>query len=228
MTGSRDMLLLVALFSAQVLVATTMLEQREQTEPIAVPPGYETGLAVSLGDGEFFFRSSALHLINAGVSGGQAIPLKNLDFARLQDWFFLLDRFDSRSNLVPVLAGYWFGFTQHRPDARYIVDYLLARAEIDPEQGWRWRLQAIYLAKHRIGDLDLAFEIAQSSAAIDDPNAPFFLKQMPAFVLEDMGEEEAALILLQSIMATHPELPDDEARFLQIAIDRISSTKQDE
>ena len=228
MTGSRDTLLLVAIFSAQVLVASTMLEFRERSEPIAVPPGFETGLAVSLGDGEFFFRSSALHLINAGVSGGQVVPLKDLDFARLQDWFFLLDRFDARSNLVPVLAGYWFGFTQHRPDARYVVDYLLARAENDPEQGWRWRLQAIYLAKHRIEDLELALEIAEATAAIDDPNAPFFLKQMPAFVLEDMGEAEAALILLQSIMATHPDLPDDEARFLQIAIDRMRSVQQDE
>lgn len=228
MTGSRDTLLLVAIFAAQVLVASTMLEYRERTEPITIPPSYETGLAVSLGDGEFFFRSSAMHLTNAGVSGGQTIPLKDLDFARLQEWFFLLDRFDSRSNLIPVLAGYWFGFTQYRPDARYIIDYLLARAENDPEQAWRWRLQAIYLAKHRVEDLDLALEIAEATAATDDPNAPFFLKQMPAFVLEDMGEEEAALILLKTIMATHPDLPDDEARFLQIAIDRMSSTQQDE
>ena len=228
MAGSREVLLLIVLICAQVLVATTWLEQRKLTEPIAPPPSYETGLAVSLGDGEFFFRSSALHLINAGVSGGQAIPLKNLDFERLQAWFFLLDRFDPRSNLVPVLAGYWFGFTQYRPDARFIVDYLLARAENDPDDAWRWRLQAIFLAKHRIGDLDLALEIAEFTAALDDPNAPFFLKQMPAFVLEDMGDQEAALILLQSIMATHPDLPDDEARFLQIAIDRMSRTQQDE
>jgi len=219
---------LLALFAGQIYVGSLLLDKREQASTVISPPSYEAALAISLGDREFFFRNGALHLINLGVSGGRAVPLKDLDYEALEAWFHLLDAFDSRSNLVPVIAGYWFGFTQNTADVRHVIDYLLARAEIDEETGWRWRMQAMYLAKHRMGDLDLALEIATDAAERDDPNAPFFMAQMPAFVLEDLGEEEAALILLLAIQEANPDLPDDEARFLQIAIDRLSNAQQEE
>jgi len=213
---------LAVVLTAQVLVGYGLLDRRASQMVLTPPPSHEVALASALGDGEFFFRKGVLELTNIGVTGGTLVPMKELDYADLTGWFSLLDTFDPRSMAVPYLAAYWYGFTPNRPDSRYVIDYLLARAEIDPLQGWRWRVQAMFFAKHRLGDLDLALEIAENLAARDDPEAPFWVKHMPAFMLEGMGEREAALILLAGIMESKPDMADDERQILIDAIERLT------
>jgi hypothetical protein len=71
------------------------------------------------------------------------------------------------------------------------------------------------LAKHRLKDLALARRYA---AAIDRqttaPGVPLWARQMEIFILEDMGELEAAKIMLGGLLHSG-ELDDPaEARFL--------------
>lgn len=217
-----DLALVAALLAAQVTVGFGLLDRRAQERTLAPPPTREVALASALGDGEFFFRTGLLKLINLGVTGGELVPMKELDYGDLTGWFYLLDSLDPRSVTVPSLAAYWYGFTPKTADSRYIIDYLLSRAEFDAHDGWRWRVQAMFFAKHRLGDLELALAIAQDLAARDDPEAPYWVEHMPAFMLEGLGENEAALILLVSIMESKPEMSGDERFALQIAIDRLT------
>ena len=223
MTQARGNLAFLAfVLAAQVLVGYGLLDRRAASEALAPPPSHDVALASALGDGEFFFRKGVLMLANIGVSGGVLVPMKELDYADLTGWFSLLDSFDARSMAVPYLASYWYGFTPNTADSRHVIDYLLARAAIDPQEGWRWRVQAMFLAKHRLEDLDLALAIAQDLAGRDDPRAPFWVAHMPAFILNDMGESEAALILLGGIMESKPDMTDDERAILSEAIERLN------
>ena len=45
---------------------------------------------------------------------------------------------------------------------------------------------------------------------------------MPAFILNDMGDSEAALILLGGIMESKPDMADDERAILSEAIERLN------
>ena len=216
-----DLLVLVLLLACQIAVGAGLLDRRARNVVIAPAPSQEAGLAGALGDGQFLFRHGVLKLLNVGVTGGELVPMKELDYELLTGWMYLLDSLDPRSLIVPYLAAYWYGFTPDTEDSRAIIDYLLARAEIDPAHGWRWRVQALYFAKHRLGDLDLALAIAEDLAARDDPAAPYWVEHMPAFVLEEMGEREAALILLVGIMESEPNLSDDERDALTRAIERL-------
>jgi len=224
MTRHRgDALLLALPLAAQALVGVWLMERQAMAEVLPPPPTEAGAVASALGDGEFFFRNGVLKVLNVGVAGGELVPLKDLDYGELAAWFLLLDKLDARSTIVPYLAAYWYGHTPNRPDSRYIVDYLLERAEIDARHGWHWRVVAMYLARHKLQDLDLALGIAEDLAARDDPEAPYWVAHMPAFVLERMDEREAALILLVGILETKPDLSDEERDALLRAIDRLNN-----
>ena len=223
MTPSRaNLAFLVVILAAQLLVGLGLLDRRASRPALTPPPSHAVSLASALGDGEFFFRGGVMRMMTIGVTGGELVPMRELDYGDLTGWFSLLDSFDPRSLTVPYLAAYWYGFTPNTPDARYIIDYLLSRATFDAKHGWRWRVQAMYLAKHRLGDLELALSIAEDLAARDDPEAPYWVEHMPAFMLEGLGEREAALILLMSIMESTPDMSDDERDALNRAIERLN------
>lgn len=219
----RDLLLLALPLACQVLVGAWLLDHRAQASVLPPPPSEAGALASALGDREFFFRNGVLKVLNVGVTGGDLVPIRELDYGTLAAWFRLLDRLDSRSIIVPYLASYWYGHTPNRPDSRHVIDYLLERAAIDPSHGWHWRVVAMYLADHRLQDQALALAIAEETAARDDPEAPYWVVHMPAFVLEGLGEREAALILLVGILESKPDLSDEERDALARAIDRLES-----
>ncbi len=115
---------------------------------------------------------------------------------------------------MPTLAGWYFGQTFEPADLRRIVAYLSAVGARDPARNWPWLAQAVYLARHRLHDLPLALQIARHLAGLAGTAAPLWVQQMPAFVLAQVGEREAARDLLLTILATDRDLPDDERAFM--------------
>lgn len=142
-------------------------------------------------------------------------PLAAYDYQRLDDWLALLDQLDPEADYLPTLAGFYFGQTRDPADLRRIVAYLLRIGARDPARNWRWLAHAAYLARHRLHDLPLALEVAQHLAGLDDPAVPLWARQLPAFVLAEVGEDEAARDLLRAILATDRALSGDDVRFME-------------
>src|SRR5687768_14427417 len=71
-------------------------------------PSQEALHAMSFGDGQLYFRWLALNVQNMGDTYGRFTPLRLYDFSKLTLWFERLDGLDSRSNMVPALASYYF------------------------------------------------------------------------------------------------------------------------
>ena len=184
------------------------------------PPPAALAPLLTLGDGQLFYRAASFGLQNMGDGGGRTTPLAAYDYGRLDRWFHLLDRLDPAAHYVPTLAGWYFGQTPEPADLRRIVAYLSAIGARDPAHNWRWLAQAVYLARHRLHDVPLALEIARHLAGLAGNEAPLWVRQMPAFVLSEVGEREAARDLLATILATDPNLPDDERVFMRRLIDQ--------
>lgn len=178
------------------------------------PPAALASL-VTLGDAQLFYRGATFGLQNMGDQGGRVTPLVDYDYDRLGVWFDLLDGLDPTANYVPTLAAFYFSQTPAKEDLRSIVGYLSRIGSRDPARNWRWLAHAVYLARHRLGDLSLALEVAQQLAGLAGSEAPLWVKQMPAFVLAAVGEREAADDLLQTILSTDPNLSVDEIAFMQ-------------
>ncbi len=183
-------------------------------------PAPRVALALALGDRQFLYRASAFALQNMGDEGGRVTPLRNYDYRRLGGWFQLLDAFDAESQYLPVLVGYYFGLTPNTEDLRIVISYLARIAVRDPERNWRWLMHAVYLARHRVKDTRLALDLAYRAAALDAPGIPLWTKQMPALVLAEIGETEAARDLFEALLESDPNIPPEEMDFMKDFIDR--------
>lgn len=208
---------LAALVGAFALQALFWLNTRALRPSFAVLPPVPTKEAVqalAFGDGQFLYRALGLNIQNAGDDGGRFTPLHSYDYRRLEGWFMVLDNLDPVSDFVPVVAGYYYSNTKKQDDVRHVVSYLRHHAMNDPARKWRWLAHAVYLARHRVKDQHLALEVANQLAGLRVPGLPSWTRQMPAFILADLGDDEAARAVLMSIIATDPNLPVEERAFI--------------
>jgi tetratricopeptide (TPR) repeat protein len=175
-------------------------------------PGETTVKALALGDEQTFFRALALNLQNAGDTFGRSTALYKYDFNRLYHWFLLLDGLDARSNYVPTMASFYFSQTQHRPDVRYVVDYLVKHADGRVAEKWWWLVQASYLAEHKLRDAERALAIAKLLEG--ERSIPIWAQQMPAFFYEKQGEMDKAAAIIEAVIKDAPSLKQSELNFM--------------
>lgn len=174
---------------------------------------------MSLGDDQLFYRAAALGLQNEGDWAGELTPLTDYDYTRLAAWFTLLSRIDPHSQYAPTLAGYYYGQSRNPEQVRLIVEYLRRLAEDNPRRQWRWLAYGVYLARHRIKDQSLALDLAYQLAALPVAGLPIWTRQLPAFVLADTGDKEAARDILEAILDSTPDLQKSEQYFMRNYID---------
>lgn len=159
-------------------------------------PGRQALHAMTFGDDQFYFRILAFNIQNAGDTFGRSTSLRYYDFNKLYMWFNLLDELDTKSNMIPAMATYYFSQTQNTADVRYVVDYLYTHSTRDVGGKWWWLVQSIYLAMHKLNDNDLALKV---SAPLVDKTVPVWAQQMAAVVREKRGEMEDAYNIMQTI-----------------------------
>jgi hypothetical protein len=222
----RGLGLVLAALAAHAALAVQYRSVQALWPGVPSPPPAALAPFLTLGDDQLFYRTAAFGLQNMGDGGGRTTPLAAYDYGRLDGWFRLLDRLDPAARYVPTLAGWYFGQTDQPADLRRIVAYLTAIGARDPAHNWRWLAQAVYLARHRLHDVPLALGIARHLAGLAGTQAPLWVRQMPAFVLAEVGDHEAARDLLETILATDPNLPDDERAFMRRLIDQQLSTRE--
>ena len=184
-----------------------------------VPPVPERNGAVmmALGDPQFAYRLGALTLQNLGDSGGRVTPIRSYSYPRLGAWFRLLDELDPASDHVPMLAAYYFGGTRVPADVAVIVDYLSHVGVRPVGSKWRWLVQAVFLARHRLGDLQLALDLAYKLSKMEllDDAMPAWARQMPAFILKEKGDREDARKIMAELLATGKGLHPNEISFMR-------------
>lgn len=172
---------------------------------------------MTLGDEQFSYRFGAMTLQNLGNSGGRVTAVKDYDYQKLGNWFWLLHDLDPASNHVPMLAAYYFGATQKPEDIAVVVKYLGAVGQNPVANKWRWLAQAIFLARHRMDDLPLALDMAYALSRMEPvgDTLPGWARQMPAFVLAEQGEKQSARKLMEEILMTSTRLHPNEVNFMR-------------
>ncbi len=206
-------LVLALIFAFQLMFWWHSVNHHPNMEIVPAVPSEVAVKALSFGDAHAFFRVLGLSLQGFGDSYGRFTPLKDYDFRKLYRWFVLLDSLDNRSNYIPALASYYYSQTQNVPDVSYVVRYLQQHSEGRLEQKWWWRAQAVYLARHKLKDLDWALRLAQPLQ--HTKNVPLWVNQLPAFIHEARGEFDAALAIMEHIQKYGEDLPAGEINFIR-------------
>lgn len=174
-------------------------------------PGKEALHALTFGDDQFYFRTLAFIIQNAGDTFGRFTSLRYYDFNKLYHWFNLLDELDSRSNMIPAMATYYFSQTQNTADVRYVVDYLYTHSTRDVGHKWWWLVQSIYLSMHKLNDMDMALKV---SAPLVNKEVPIWAQQMAAVVREKRGEMDDAYSIMESIRNNADHIPDSDLKYM--------------
>lgn len=204
-------------FSAAMVLQVIFWNYSRHIEPemgiVPDVPGEAAVKALSFGDEQAFFRVLGMGIQNSGDTFGRFTALYKYDMKKLRNWFFLLDTLDNTSNYMPTLATYYFAQTQYRPDIKYVIEYLRHHAEGRLKTKWWWEAQAVYLAQHKLKNLDLALEIAKQLEG--NREIPIWAQQLPAFVHEKRGEMESALSIMEEIKKNAKDIPQHELNFMQ-------------
>jgi hypothetical protein len=200
-------------------------------EGVPPVPSRRGAMLLSLGDAEFSYRFLAITLQSLGDVGRDVTPLKNYDYGRLGKWFFLLHSLDPASDHVPMIAAYYFGATRVPRDAAVIVDYLGAIGQIPVGEKWRWLAHAAYLAQHRLNNTDLALKFAYKLVTMNRDEGvemPQWARQMPAFILKNHGDKQAAKKLMMNMLMSDRTARPEEVNFMKsFLIDQLGVDPQE-
>ena len=163
-----------------------------------VPPAPSTVSATVafLGDKEMAYRSISIILQSFGNNTGQIQALKDYNYPNLGTWFDLADKLNKQSNYVPFLAAYYFGGSQDPSKLMPVINYLRRVGTYPYEDKWRYLGQAVFLAKHKMKDTQLALELADELAKTYKSGMPAWPLQMKAIIASEMGEKEMAYNLM--------------------------------
>lgn len=180
-------------------------------------PSLRGAMMMTLGDASFSYRLGALTLQGLGDGGGQTMSLKDYNYAALGKWFQLLDQLDPASNHVPMVAAYYFGATKIPRDTAFVVDYLGAIGQNPMGNKWRWLAQAVFLARYHMNDLPLALDLAYKLSHMQPigDRMPIWAQQMPAYILKEQGDKEAARAIAEGILMSGEKLHPAEVNYLK-------------
>ena len=160
-------------------------------------------------------RLMLVYLQSFELRPGYDAAIRRLDYDRLIEWLTVAQQLDPTSRYPALLAAYVYAPAGTADQARRMTGFIHRSFLENPARRWDALAQAALLARHRLGDLPLALKYAQTLAEHTAPGqAPAWARQLPLFVLQQMGEQEAALALLEALVVSGELSDPAEVRFL--------------
>lgn len=185
-------------------------------EDLQLPMSARTYVMSSLGEPIAMSKLLNLWLQAFDNQPGLSISFHQLDYVRLTKWLDTILELDPRGKYPMLVAARVYGSVQDRERQRIMMEYIFYKFNEDPNRHWRWLAHAIIVAKHELKDMQLALKYADALAEkADGKHVPYWAKDMKIIVLEDMGEVEAAKILVGGLIASGEITDRYELSFLE-------------
>lgn len=184
-------------------------------DELPAPPPAAALRLMALGQPDVLARTAMLWLQAFDYQPGASIAIRDLDYSSVERWLDRILELDADFQYPLLAAARLYAEAGRTEDQRRMLAFIARHYSDDPTGRWQWMAHAVYIAKHRLGDLDLAFGLARElSRAPAGDLVPHWARQMHIFVLEDMGEVEAAKVLLGGLLDSGEITDPHERRFL--------------
>ncbi|MEO1766253.1 hypothetical protein [Thiobacter aerophilum] len=221
--------LLVLLLAAQIAWRAAEPLPEASTGKLPAPPPVAVLEAFSLGEPVPLAGLLTLWLQTVDEAPGATTPFAHLDYGRLQAWLSTLLALDPHADAPLLLASHVYSQVPDPAKARRMLEFVRRAFEADPDRRWRWLAHAALVARHRLGDPHLALAYAQQVAQqARGPAVPHWARQMPIFILADLGEVEAARIELGAWLASGSVTDPQERHFLTETLGELERRAADE
>jgi len=203
------------LLAAQIVWRANQPPAIAAAESLDFPPPAAVLRAASLNESIPLAGLLALRLQAFDNPPGISVPFAALDYGRVAAWLSALLDLDPKADYPLLMASHLYAQVPDAAKQRIMLEFTHDAFFADPDRRWRWLAHAALVAKHRLRDLPLALKYARAVAEhARGPAVPHWAQQMPIFILEDMGELEAAKIELGALLATGAITDPREKHFL--------------
>lgn len=193
-----------------------------QAEDLPPPPSKQALALASLGDPVTLARLAMLYVQSFDVQPGVLVPYSQLDYGRLTGWLDAILRLDPLSEYPLFAASRLYSEVGDPARLRTALEFVHRAFLEDPNRRWKAMAFATLTAKHRLGDMPLAFKYAEAiRTQVTAEGVPDWVRQMSVFILEEMDELEAAKIMLGGMLAEGAVTDPNEARYLKDYLDRL-------
>lgn len=188
------------------------------------PPSGAALRAASFGEPAAAARLVMLYVQAFDSGSTNRIPYQRLNFPRLVQWLRAILEADPRSGYPLFAAARIYAEVADPARARIMYEYVHRAFLEDPNRRWPWLAHVALLAKHRLKDLALARRYAADVDRLTTArDVPLWARQMEVFILEDMGELEAAKIMLGGLLESG-RLTDPAER--KVLIERLEALQR--
>ncbi len=205
--------LLVVAFCLQVTWQALQPKPGARAESLGAPAGPATLRALALGEPIVFAQLLTLYLQAFDNQPGVSIPFLELDYARVVSWLDAILTLDPAGQYPLLMASQLYGQVPDETRQRRMCAFVHDQFLRDPDRRWRWLAHCAIMARHRLRDTPLALRYAEDIARRARA-APAWARQMHVLIRADMGELEAATVLLGGLLASGEVTDPKEVHFL--------------
>ena len=213
-TVPRWVLLLLAIaFCAQVTWQALRPPPSARAEALGAPMAPALLRPLALGEPIALAQLLTLYLQAFDNQPGVSVPFLELDYSRVTAWLGTVLELDPVGQYPLLMASQIYAQVPDEAKQRRVCEFVREQFDHDPNRRWRWLAHCAIVAKHRLGDTRLALSYAEAIAR-KARLASNWARQMRIFILEDLGELEAATVLLGGLLASGEVTEPKEIHFL--------------
>lgn len=216
--------LLAATLAAQVAWHMSRPTPVARAEALPLPYPAATVRAASGREVIVAAQLSALYLQAFDNQPGVSVPFAALDYGRVERWLGLMLDLDPHTQYPLMMASQLYAQAPVAEKQRAMLDFVHRRFLEQPGRRWRWLAHATIVARHRLQDIPRALRYAEDIAR-HASNAPGWARQMRIFILEDIGEREAAAVLLGGLLESGEVTDLQEIRFLTQRLETLRAAE---
>jgi hypothetical protein len=205
-----------------VHVSWQALQGKPQATAAALhaPPSAASLHVVSLGEPIALAQALTLYLQAFDNQPGMSIPYRDLDYSAVIAWLRAILELDPDTQYPLMMAAELYAQVPDQAKTRTMLDFVHEEFLRAPDQRWRWLAHAALVAKHRLHDMPLALRYADDITRYAR-HAQSWARQMRIFILEDMGESQAAAVLLGGLLENGEVSDPAEIRFLTERLEQL-------
>jgi len=185
-------------------------------QPLGEPFSAAVYRGLAMGSTQLFGYLLALRLQLHDNQAGQHFRYQLIDYDRLVDWLDQISEVSEGTEYPMLLASRVYTTTSDQAQLRRILEFIERRFDDDPQLHWRRLAEASVIAKHKLGDLDMALgmarKLARQPASVEMPP---WARDFEFLLLADLNEVESAIAIIEAMLQSGAVHDPDELRFLQ-------------
>jgi hypothetical protein len=212
--------LLAIAFCAQTGWQALQPKPSARADALENPPSLTALRGTAMGEPIALAQLLTLYLQAFDNQPGISIPFLELDYARVKAWLATILELDPVEQYPLMMAAHLYGQVPDSGRQRGMCEFVRRQFSADPNRRWRWLAHCAIMAKHRLKDTRLALSYAEAITR-EARRASGWARQMQVFILEDLGEREAATVLLGGLLESGEVTEPTEIHFLTERLEEL-------